>query len=139
MELNNAGIGNGLRPLEITEREWRQMLATNLDGVWRVAQCAAQRTVKAGAPGYFKTEMTDAYFDNEKGQTYIRKRRADAPPRPVGRTGRPLPATGRQRRRLHDRRGDRGRRRTVCEFALACKKCGPSAPFSLSLFVWPSR
>lgn len=49
--LNNAGIGVGQRPLEITEEDWRAMLATNLDGVWRVAQCAAQRLVKAGRPG----------------------------------------------------------------------------------------
>ena len=121
--LNNAGIGSGQRPLAISEDEWRAMLSTNLDGVWRVAQVAAQRlakawrggsivniasmlglrvgtgyshycTAKAGvvqltkalalelaryqirvnaiAPGYFKTEMTDAYFDSEQGQAYIR-------------------------------------------------------------------
>ncbi|MBM7062955.1 glucose 1-dehydrogenase [Pseudomonas sp. UL073] len=121
--LNNAGIGNGQRVLEISEEDWRAMLSTNLDGVWRVAQVAAQRlstakrpgsivniasilglrvgtgyshycAAKAGvvqltkslalelarynirvngiAPGYFKTEMNDAYFDSEKGQAYIR-------------------------------------------------------------------
>lgn len=120
--LNNAGIGNGMRALDICEEDWRSMLATNLDGVWRVAQCAAQRLVKAGrggsivnvasilglrvgtgyshycaakagvvqlskslalefarhrirvnaiAPGYFKTEMNDAYFDSDKGRAYI--------------------------------------------------------------------
>lgn len=28
--------------------------------------------VNAIAPGYFKTEMNDAYFDSDKGQAYIR-------------------------------------------------------------------
>lgn len=49
--LNNAGIGNGQRALELSEDDWRSMLATNLDGAWRVAQCAAQRLVQAGRPG----------------------------------------------------------------------------------------
>lgn len=121
--LNNAGIGNGQRVLEVSEADWRAMLSTNLDGVWRVAQCAAQRLAKAQrpgrivniasmlglrvgtgyshycaakagvvqlskslalelaryqirvnaiAPGYFKTEMNDDYFDSDKGQAYIR-------------------------------------------------------------------
>ena len=121
--LNNAGIGNAQRILEVSEADWRAMLSTNLDGVWRVAQCAAQRLVKAGrpgsiiniasilglrvgtgyshysaakagvvqlskslalelaryqirvnaiAPGYFKTEMNNVYFDSDKGKAYIR-------------------------------------------------------------------
>lgn len=49
--LNNAGIGNGQRPLEISEEDWRAMLSTNLDGVWRVAQVAGQRMARSGRGG----------------------------------------------------------------------------------------
>ena len=130
--LNNAGIGNCQQVLDISEADWHAMLSTNLNGVWRVAQCAAQRLAKAQhpgsivniasmlglrvgtgysqycaakagvvhlsqslalelarygvrvnaiAPGYFKTEMNDAYFDSDKGQAYIR---ASVPMRRLG-------------------------------------------------------
>lgn len=123
--INNAGVGDPGRFLELGDDDWRHMLSTNLDGVFRVAQCASQRIVKAQrggsiiniasilglrvglglshyctakagvvqltkamalelarhrirvnaiAPGYFKTEMNEAYFDSEAGQSYIRER-----------------------------------------------------------------
>ncbi|WP_447791988.1 SDR family NAD(P)-dependent oxidoreductase [Pseudomonas farris] len=49
--INNAGVGGAVRALDVSEEDWRAMLSTNLDGVWRVAQCAAQRLVKAGQGG----------------------------------------------------------------------------------------
>jgi NAD(P)-dependent dehydrogenase (short-subunit alcohol dehydrogenase family) len=49
--INNAGIGGAARALEVSEEDWRAMLSTNLDGVWRVAQTAGQRLVKAGLGG----------------------------------------------------------------------------------------
>ncbi|MGX1021437.1 NAD(P)-dependent dehydrogenase (short-subunit alcohol dehydrogenase family) [Pseudomonas sp. Y3 TE3536] len=121
--INNAGIGDPGRFLELSGQDWQRMLTTNLDGVFHVAQCAGQRLVKAGragsivniasilglrvgaglshyctakagvvqltkamalelaryrirvnaiAPGYFKTEMNEAYFDSEAGQGYIK-------------------------------------------------------------------
>ena len=121
--INNAGIGDPGRFLELSGQDWQHMLSTNLDGVFHVAQCASQRLVKAGragsiiniasilglrvgtglshyctakagvvqltkamalelaryrirvnaiAPGYFKTEMNEAYFDSEAGQGYIK-------------------------------------------------------------------
>lgn len=121
--INNAGIGDPGRFLELSGQDWQRMLSTNLDGVFHVAQCAGQRLVKAGragsivniasilglrvgaglshyctakagvvqltkamalelaryrirvnaiAPGYFKTEMNEAYFDSEAGQGYIK-------------------------------------------------------------------
>ncbi|SEJ80047.1 NAD(P)-dependent dehydrogenase, short-chain alcohol dehydrogenase family [Pseudomonas linyingensis] len=131
--INNAGVGDPGRFLELGEDDWQHMLSTNLDGVFRVAQCASQRLVKAGcggsivniasilglrvgtglshyctakagvvqltkamalelarhhirvnaiAPGYFRTEMNDAYFDSEAGQSYIR---SQVPLRRLGR------------------------------------------------------
>ncbi|WP_339843242.1 SDR family NAD(P)-dependent oxidoreductase [uncultured Halopseudomonas sp.] len=123
--INNAGIGEGVPFLKMTEGNWRSMLDTNLDGAWRVAHRAAvaiaksQRggnivniasilglrvgqglshyaVAKAGvvqltkamaielardnirvnaiAPGYFRTEMNNDYFESEKGQDYIKQK-----------------------------------------------------------------
>jgi NAD(P)-dependent dehydrogenase (short-subunit alcohol dehydrogenase family) len=49
--VNNAGIGNAKASLELTETDWREMMATNLDGVWRVATAAARAMVAAKKPG----------------------------------------------------------------------------------------
>lgn len=121
--LNNADIDNDQFPLEISEKDWKAMLSTNLYGAWRVAQIAGRRMAKVGrrgsivnvastlglrvatgyshycaanagvtlltkslavelarfgirvnaiAPGYFKTEMNEAFFEGDKGDSYIR-------------------------------------------------------------------
>ncbi|WP_047604787.1 SDR family NAD(P)-dependent oxidoreductase [Pseudomonas putida] len=49
--INNAGVGGAVKALDVSEQEWSTMISTNLDGVWRVAQCAAQRLAKAGRGG----------------------------------------------------------------------------------------
>jgi NAD(P)-dependent dehydrogenase (short-subunit alcohol dehydrogenase family) len=49
--INNAGVGGAVKALEVTEQDWSTMISTNLDGVWRVAQCAAQRMAKEGKGG----------------------------------------------------------------------------------------
>jgi NAD(P)-dependent dehydrogenase (short-subunit alcohol dehydrogenase family) len=49
--VNNAGIGRSKPSIELTERDWREVLDTNLDGAWRVAQGAARAMVAAGKGG----------------------------------------------------------------------------------------
>lgn len=47
----NAGIANAGRAAEVTDDDWRRMMATNLDGVFYTAREAAQRLMKAGKHG----------------------------------------------------------------------------------------
>ncbi len=47
--INNAGISIRNRFLDVTDEEWSQVLSVNLTGVFRVAQRAARRMVKAGS------------------------------------------------------------------------------------------
>ncbi|APV50850.1 2-deoxy-D-gluconate 3-dehydrogenase [Betaproteobacteria bacterium GR16-43] len=49
--VNNAGIGSAKPAIDLTEEDWRSMMATNLDGAFRVAQAAAKAMVAAKKPG----------------------------------------------------------------------------------------
>jgi NAD(P)-dependent dehydrogenase (short-subunit alcohol dehydrogenase family) len=49
--VNNAGIARTRASLELSEEEWREVLNTNLDGVWRVTQESAKAMVGAGKGG----------------------------------------------------------------------------------------
>ena len=49
--INNAGIAQTRPALELTEDDWRQVMNTNLDGAWRVAQAAAKAMTGARKGG----------------------------------------------------------------------------------------
>jgi NAD(P)-dependent dehydrogenase (short-subunit alcohol dehydrogenase family) len=49
--VNNAGIAQAKPSLELTEEDWRRVMSTNLDGVWRVATHGARAMVAAGKGG----------------------------------------------------------------------------------------
>jgi len=49
--INNAGIPNTSMALDMSSSEWRNVMSTNLDGPWFVAQEAAQRMIKAQVSG----------------------------------------------------------------------------------------
>jgi 3-oxoacyl-[acyl-carrier protein] reductase len=49
--VNNAGVVHSGRAVELTEEDWRRVLATNLDAVFYWAQEAARRMLAAGKGG----------------------------------------------------------------------------------------
>ena len=49
--INNAGVVQSGRAVELAEEEWRRVLATDLDAVFYCAQEAARRMLAAGKPG----------------------------------------------------------------------------------------
>ncbi|MEO1328581.1 MAG: SDR family oxidoreductase [Pseudomonadota bacterium] len=49
--VNNAGVASSAPALDMTEEEWRDTMAVNLDGVFRVAQAAARRMKASGEGG----------------------------------------------------------------------------------------
>ena len=49
--VNNAGVAVTRPFLDLTERDWAEVLDVNLDGAWRVAQAVARRLKEAERPG----------------------------------------------------------------------------------------
>jgi NAD(P)-dependent dehydrogenase (short-subunit alcohol dehydrogenase family) len=49
--VNNAGVAHGGRAVEVSEADWRRVLATDLDAVFFCAQEAARRMLKADKRG----------------------------------------------------------------------------------------
>jgi NAD(P)-dependent dehydrogenase (short-subunit alcohol dehydrogenase family) len=49
--VNNAGVAQAKPSLALTEADWRQVLDTNLDGAWRVAQGCARAMIAAKKGG----------------------------------------------------------------------------------------
>ena len=46
-----AGIAQAKPSIDLTEADWRQVMDTNLDGAWRVAQASARAMIAAKRPG----------------------------------------------------------------------------------------
>lgn len=49
--VNNAGVAQTKPAMDLTEADWRQVMDTNLDGAWRVAQASAKAMTGAGKGG----------------------------------------------------------------------------------------
>lgn len=49
--VNNSGISRDNWYTQITEEDWRAVMNTNLDGVWRVAKAGTNALMDAGKPG----------------------------------------------------------------------------------------
>ena len=49
--VNNAGVAGSARALDVGAEDWRRVMATNLDGVWSMAQAVARRLVDRQLPG----------------------------------------------------------------------------------------
>ena len=49
--VNNAGIAGSKASIDLTEADWREVLETNLNGAWRVAQASAKTMIAAGRGG----------------------------------------------------------------------------------------
>ena len=49
--VNNAGVAQSKPALQLTDADWRQVMDTNLDGAWRMAQAAAKAMAASGKGG----------------------------------------------------------------------------------------
>lgn len=53
--VNNAGTATGAAALDVTDADWRQVIDTNLEGAWIVAQETARRMKDAGGGNIVNT------------------------------------------------------------------------------------
>ncbi len=65
--VNNAGIAHSGRALEISEEDWRRVLATDLDAVFFWAQEGARRMLAAGKKGAIVNIASVVSFGVSKG------------------------------------------------------------------------
>jgi 3-oxoacyl-[acyl-carrier protein] reductase len=65
--VNNAGVVNSSRAVDLPEAEWRRVLSTNLDAVFYCAQEAARRMLAAGKGGAIVNIASVLGFGVEKG------------------------------------------------------------------------
>jgi NAD(P)-dependent dehydrogenase (short-subunit alcohol dehydrogenase family) len=65
--VNNAGVVNSSRALDLPEAEWRRVLSTNLDAVFYCAQDAARRMLAAGKTGAIVNIASVIGFGVSKG------------------------------------------------------------------------
>ena len=65
--VNNAGVGQAGRAVELAEEEWRRVLATNLDAVFFCAQEAARRMLAAKTGGAIVNIASVLGFGVDKG------------------------------------------------------------------------
>jgi NAD(P)-dependent dehydrogenase (short-subunit alcohol dehydrogenase family) len=65
--VNNAGVANSDRAIDLAEAEWRRVLSTNLDAVFTCAQEAARRMLAATATGAIVNIASVLGFGVDKG------------------------------------------------------------------------
>jgi 3-oxoacyl-[acyl-carrier protein] reductase len=65
--VNNAGIAHAGRAVELSEAEWRRVLAIDLDAAFFCAQEAARRMLAAGLPGAIVNIASVIAFGASKG------------------------------------------------------------------------
>jgi 3-oxoacyl-[acyl-carrier protein] reductase len=65
--VNNAGVANSDRAIELAEAEWRRVLSTNLDAVFLCAQEAARRMLAAKTGGAIVNIASVLGFGVDKG------------------------------------------------------------------------
>ena len=65
--VNNAGVAQSVRALDMTEQEWRRVLSIDLDSVFFWSQEGARRMLAAGTPGAIVNTASVLAFGVSRG------------------------------------------------------------------------